>query len=160
MADYLILKSSQQGSVCLNEDGTWVLEKDNPVSYLEKMCLEHGSTLKGRMDAFCILTGARQKPAVLIHEATSIMYFPTESMSKHTCLWIRYNDIFRISSLGSLKSRILFANGWKEDVDVDSRVLKKQMERCENFLAKLQQGLYSPSESLNAKALLKNLSKL
>lgn len=158
--DYLLLKQQDRGSLCLTQDGIWMEENRTPIELLEWSCLSHGSTLKGRIDAFCLLTGASQKAGVLTDETSKHIYFPTTSMKNSFCVWISYNDIFKVSSIESGNSEVAFASGVVEEIDIDPRVIKKQMKRCKLFLERLESGIYYQEESLNAKTLLKNLSEL
>ena len=102
-----------------------------------QMCIAHGSSMEGRREAFRSLTGYRNKIPVLVSERTQYILFPTLSPVHPDCLWVSCNDILDITPAEDGESQVTFLNGRRRKVPFQTRLLRKQMRRCEEFLAAL-----------------------
>lgn len=121
-------------SICLYEGNKEKRLALKPYQILEELCLRNGSSYEGRKESFCFITGARQKPGILISERTQDIYFPTTSKKNEDCVWVLYNQVFKVKSLDQMNSKILFLDGTKVNIPYDSRILNKQLKRCALFL--------------------------
>ncbi|MBB5183886.1 competence protein ComK [Catenisphaera adipataccumulans] len=63
----------------------------NAMTYLNQLCLEHGSTLEGRKAAFRYKI--KQRKFTPIYVSTSMIYFPIESTRHASCKWVNYAEI-------------------------------------------------------------------
>lgn len=161
MNKYVLIRKKENGSECLNQQGNWVEDFRKPKEIMEEMCLAHGSTLKGRADAFCKITGFHQKPGILISESTMEIFFPCESMKNENCVWLCFNDILKIHSIKDDSStEIQFISGAKAIVPFEIRVIRKQMNRCEKFMNQIGKNSTPPNDSASAAKLLKQIAQL
>lgn len=129
--------SKTKETICIYEKQYELRFKKKPLQILSEMCLQNGCTMEGRMSAFCYLTNAKQKPAILISERTQLIYFPTTSRFKEECYWILYNEILHLNTHEGYQTKVKFFDGTEVIVPFDRRILKKQMDRCTVFLDKL-----------------------
>jgi competence protein ComK len=133
----LIARKGDHQSECVLYGGRTAVFMVPPATLLEQLCLQNGSSLEGRITAFRTLAQVCQKPAVLISERSQILYFPTLGMENKDCVWICYNEILKIRSVGADHTEILFADGSRHQVDVNYRIIRNQRLRCADFLQKL-----------------------
>lgn len=120
--------------------GNTTVEVDtSALTLLNEMCLCHGSSVKGRIDAFKHYTNAKQKPAILISEITLQMYFPLQSSSHHENIWLAYNQIVSYHRKDVDHTEILFDSGFTYIVPFSYRVIQAQMNRCTEFTIKLRE---------------------
>ena len=145
-ADIVYYDPASEKTVIISASGHHGFFCGSPVRWLDEMCIAHGSTYKGRDDAFRTLTETKQKPAVLISEMTHQMYFPTLSPKSRDCIWLCAERIFAIRAKDNQHSLVLFMDGNKIELAVSKRTLKKQMERCELFLEKMRSALSALEE--------------
>lgn len=116
-----------------SEGNTEILDMD-PVSYLESLTLQHCCTVQGRTDAFRALMHVSQKPCILISERSQEIYFPTLGHDNMDCQWFLYGDVARISILDAHHTSVLLYSGLELTANVNIRTMKKQLQRCHDFL--------------------------
>ena len=137
-ADIVYYDPAAGKTVIISETGRHGFFIGTPIKWLDQMCIAHGSTYKGRVDAFRTLTDTVQKPAVLISEMTHQIFFPTVSSTSDDCVWLCADRIFSIHAKDAQHSLVLFMDGNKIELAVSRRTLMKQMKRCEMFLEKMR----------------------
>lgn len=133
-ADIVYYDPASEKTVIISETGRHGFFCGTPVQWLDQMCIAHGSTYQGRIDAFRTLTGTVQKPAVMISEMTHQMFFPTVSSKSSDCIWLCAERIFSIRTKDDQHSLVLFMDGNTIELAVSKRTLNKQLSRCEKFL--------------------------
>ena len=139
MAHILLLTRREGVTECLFSSGEIQILRITPEEILSCMCMRHGSSLRGRLDAVSALTEYRQKLPVLISESSQVIYFPTGGSRNRRSAYIRYNDI-----IGLVKTddpgvtEILFSTGVRAFVHASGRTIRLQMQRCEKYLQILQ----------------------
>jgi competence transcription factor ComK len=127
------------GSILHHRNGRMDHIKESPISYIRTLCLNCGSTLEGRIDAFKEITATLQKACVLVSNATNEIYMPTLSMKNRDCIWILYNPVVKVVSAENGYSRILFTDRTDRTVSVSSHVVKSQVNRCDLFINKIME---------------------
>ena len=152
---YYITPSGNK-SLFLMSKGKKTTSNITAIEYLEKRCIENGSTLEGRMDAFCSLLNVHQKPCVLISEITEEMWMPTLGISNPECSWICFNAILKVKGIDDQTTSILFEDGTTIEINCNRRVIIKQMNRCKEFLDCLHKDKDTYQESRKAMKTLKN----
>ena len=157
LQDVLLLKEEDRHTCCLLRGGGTIMLAGRPEAVLNRFCLRAGSSLSGRIESFCELLHVRQKAAVLISEKSGHMYFPLTGMKQPGCTWISYNDLFRYRAVGPDRSLLIFADGTRQEVDSNIRVIRKQAARCEAYLDLLQaEGQYDTDAGRVMELLQKN----
>lgn len=134
----LVIYNHHHTCETLYDDRSLEYAECNAAEFLERLSLENGSSLQGRINAFRYLTHTSQKSAVMISEITQDLYFPTVSMQDPECIWIHYNEIVDISGKTN-QTNILFTKGISVDIPVSFRTIKLQMKRCQEYLALLHE---------------------
>ncbi len=127
----------QKQTVLTFEDGSMEQVNQSPVSYLEHLCIRNCSTLQGRQDAFRLLTGYHAKAPVLISEQLDYLYFPTVSQEKNDCVWVDESRIIKCKKVDAWHTTIFFTSGFRKDLEVNVRVIRNQLNRCEELRRKL-----------------------
>lgn len=78
--------------VCeVKEDVSEYIPCSNINTYLNTKCLENGSTIQGRKEAFRYQM--HQKKFTPIYVSKDVLYFPTGSQKDPNCTWINYHEI-------------------------------------------------------------------
>lgn len=79
-------------SVCkVQEDQSDFVKASSIPSYLNQLCLENGSSLQGRKDAYKYIMHQSKFIPIRIH--SSLIYFPTKAVADPECIWINYYSI-------------------------------------------------------------------
>ncbi len=125
-------------TVLLNEKKEVLRIKAKPIKLFEKVCLENGSTLEGRLSNFRYELNVKQKPCILINEPGLILFIPTMSMSSTKCMYFQYRKIQTVKTSENGFCNIETKQGTVYQVDVDIRVLKKQIKRSKIYLQNLR----------------------
>ena len=109
------------------------------MQWLEEVVIQYGASLQGRMDSFCHLTNAHQKPCILISEQTMNMYFPIRGKDNPENVFVYFNKVMDIQQTKNNHTRIYFGNGYSYEVPCDYRTVKSQMKRCDQFIHTVMQ---------------------
>lgn len=136
--EFIRYSRDKRKTVLVDVNGKSYTIKKSPVWLLKKMVCLGGSSYEGRLKSFKQLTNSVQKPCVLVNERKGTIYIPTTKDTNKECYWLNYNDIFDYKSKGN-GTAIYFSNGVVVEVPVDRRVIKKQMDRCQQFMTLLKQ---------------------
>lgn len=131
-------------SIIANDEGCEVLCYNGRIYTVTKqssevmmwLCSENAVSFNASRLACAKLLDIRQKPPVCISLMDACIYFPTEGVESKTCSWINYRYIESLKTVGKHKTQIVFRRGLRRIVDVDRRVLVKQMKRCEKLLSR------------------------
>ena len=94
MYNYIKYDYSLSQIVCFHQDIKEYINETSIDSYLNKLCLVNGSSLKGRKEAFKVLTNKKKFIPVIV--SPFCIYFPLSSTSQHDCIWVRYEAIDKV----------------------------------------------------------------
>jgi len=100
------------------------------LQWFHQQCLNHGTTLKGTMDALRFHLKIRQKIPVCLNVTQRIMYFPLFVQDLE--LWILYDQNARIKP--NELYTLLTIHNMSFKFPVDARVIKRQIQRCKVYL--------------------------
>lgn len=127
-----------------------------PTDWLAGQCLRYGSSMAGRIASYRVLTGRRQKCAVLVSETDRLLYFPTQGLDSADCVWIQYGRLVQYRGIDAYTTKLFFDDGTVYRCLVSRRVLQRQVKSCRAFLAALDENLrvsrsrsYAMMEDLN-----------
>lgn len=87
-------KSSQIAKV--SEDLIQYEKSSSIKSFLNSKCIENGSTLEGRKQAFTYLMNQKKFIPVVVSINPVEIYFPISSTNDPNCIWINYASIKNI----------------------------------------------------------------
>ncbi|MBR3344362.1 MAG: competence protein ComK [Solobacterium sp.] len=131
----MLIRNTQDGQAeCLLMDRRTLHVSCTAAELLEHFCLQYGSTMKGRQDAFRMIMHTRQKTPVMISHSSRRIFFPVVSPDDPDCVWLCSNEILKCRNRGNGRSTVMFMNGDEYELDHDARTLLKQMKRCEKYL--------------------------
>lgn len=104
MWDYLYY-DYLHSSVCLcSKHQTQRIHASSLASYLNEICLQHGSTLQGRKEAYAHLMHQNKFIPVLVSLSPLLFYLPDSSLHDPALRWISYEQIEEIIPV-SVKNR-------------------------------------------------------
>ena len=132
-----ILVAGDRGLVYLSDCSTDDL--------LTVLCESHGRSVNGSMELFAKINQAHQKLAVLVNPASQEIYFPTHASSNKACIWLNCGRIQRVEAVEKSHCMITFSDGSTFKVLCSSRVVVRQMKRCN----KLLNSLCNPYDQIN-----------
>lgn len=135
--DVMFYDSKTNETVLMKQNNELKRLEGKPLSWLNKWCLAAGSSLKGREDSFKYLCGIRQKPCILVNEVDLVLFLPTHSIHSKDCVYVQYKIINKIMTTDDNKTILLTKEGFRYELDSDSRILKKQYKRATDYLIKL-----------------------
>ncbi len=130
----IIISRIQNGSHFIYADGHEENFPLPPNDFFENICIRNGSSILGRKASFQKLLNVKQKPAILLSERTQQIYFPDKGDQNKDCNWYLYEKIMYVKRIDSFHTEIIFESGFKRIIDLDYRIIKGQMKRCESFL--------------------------
>lgn len=103
------------------------------INFLNILCLKNGSSLKGRIDAFNYIINSKQKTPIIVSLNNSILLIPLYSIYNDNCILINYYNINKIKYKENT-TIIHFNDGSIRILDIDIRILRKQVKRVEQYL--------------------------
>ncbi len=107
-----------------------------PHEWLDLVCVHHGSSMQGRIEAFKHLLQVEKKVPVLVCRQQGCIFFPTTSPLREDCVWIQEKYVDRVAVLEH-GCRVYFVNKEWVDLEVSNRVVYKQLKRCRLFLKQI-----------------------
>lgn len=107
--------------------------KQTPAQLLNKACLRHFSTMKGRTQAASILLNYGQKPPFLI-APNEMGVCPTASPDNADCVWL-FNHRFTVVEVAKGQSVVTFMEGTTVHVKASRHTILKQYERLHTLLS-------------------------
>lgn len=133
MLPLFLIKSPTQTQLVFH-DHCETLHAQSIPEWFHYRCLSFGTTLKGTMDALRFHLKIRQRVPVCLSVAQGTMYFP---LILHDCeLWILYHPQYHIRK--SQYDTLLSIHHVTLRLPIDSRVVKRQLQRCKTYLDTFQ----------------------
>ena len=112
------------------------------VNFLNVLCLKNGSSLKGRIEAFNFIVNSYQKTPIIVSFDSSIILIPLYSIYNDDCILINYFNIKKFKYKENT-TIIYFNDGSIRNLDIDVRILRKQVKRVDQYLNLLKLNKYS-----------------
>ena len=66
-------------------------------TFFNEKCLMHGSSLKGRQEAFMYQMKIKKFVPIVVSVSNQEIYFPNKSKKAHDCFWINYANIKNVT---------------------------------------------------------------
>ena len=133
-ADCLAFQNKGHTTIIIYEDNRMQESQVPALKLLQEACLRFGSSLQGRIDSFCHLTGSRQKACIYVNPAA--LFIPNQSMKAEDTWFLNYHRILNVKGVEE-GTRIMFDDGTVIVLPCDARIIRKQQERCRSFIDKL-----------------------
>lgn len=118
-------------------DGNSQVIAQKPFKVISYWCLENGSSIQGRIDAFRYALNARQKCCIYVNDYTLLM--PTTSLSNDDCIYINYHALYSYHQVDQQRTSLIFFNGQKEIINFNYRIINKQFKRSKAYLQYLEE---------------------
>lgn len=134
-ATLAIIPMDENTSKVYEEEEHYIINKSSN-SIIKDNCEFYGSSYEGRCIGTKALTGIKTKYPIIIEESRSIIFFPTSSTRTKQSTWIALNKINKYESKKE-KSRILFKNEEKLDLNISYYSLENQIVRATMLKSKL-----------------------
>ncbi len=129
MIPLLIIKNHNMTQL-IYADHIEELHDKSILQWFNNQCLNHGTTLKGTMDALRFHLKIRQKIPICLNIMQRIMYFPISINELE--IWILYDQNAHIRRCDI--HTILTIHNMSFKFPVDARVIKRQLQRCKTYL--------------------------
>ncbi len=92
-----------------------------PQKYINLLCIENNSTLRGRKDAIKKKFNIKSLTPIYVND--EILLFPTISSRHYDSLWVNYHEI-----ASTKNDKITMNNG--EILQCETKIVKKQLKNC------------------------------
>ncbi len=115
------IKRNNEG---IERDG--ITMKKSLISYLNKLCLQSGSSLQGRLDFGKYLLNTTKIP---IYINKDIILFPTESIRRYNSVLINYKNIISYNEIDDF-IRVVFKDLREIYVNISMYSFEKQVEKA------------------------------
>ena len=130
-----IIPIDNEKSIVYEEAEEYIIEKSSN-SIIKENCEFYGSSYDGRCVGTKALTGIKTKYPIIIEESRNIIFFPTSSSRTKQSSWIALNKIQKYNKFNN-KSKILFKNDKKINLDISYYSLENQICRATMLKSKL-----------------------
>ena len=114
------------------DERTIEIEK-NLEKFLDNLCKQYGSSLKGRIDSFNYVLKTRQKTPIIVSMPNRVILFPIYSIYGNKTTLLNYYSIKKISKKRD-STVITFNNCNQINLDIDYRMIKNQIKRIDSYL--------------------------
>ena len=125
-----------QAIIPIDENTTKAIEEDeeyivnnNILNVLEHSCEYFGSSYAGRKEGTKKLLGVTHKAPIIIEESRKMIFFPTSSPEKSSCIWINLEKVDNYFKVDKKSSAIKFKNGDVLRLDISYGSLANQILR-------------------------------
>ncbi len=142
----IIMPLEGSTSKIIENDAEYIVN-NSVLEIMEHSCEYFGSSYEGRKEGTKKLLGITHKSPIIVEESRKIIFFPTTSPEKLECTWINLEKIDKYFKNGPKKSRIVFKNGKKLDLDISIGSLTNQILRATRLKYILDQRIPSKEDN-------------
>ena len=128
--DFLIMRKAPLTSIDIYGN-TYLI--DDLSQYINDLAIFYGSDLRGRNLAMAKITGIKYKLPLLISNKAKIYYLKTRNLMAEDCVLINYYWFDHYKALKNM-TELYFRNGYKIVIDVDYRIIKRQVAIIQKYL--------------------------
>ncbi len=122
--------------VSLNSNVTKIVEKEddyfinkNSYEVMEDSCQYYGSSCEGRMKGTKMILGSNYKVPIIIEESNEIIFFPTESPTSESCIWLSLNHIKMFEKSNGM-TKVTFDSGKTMIIKMSPSAFEMQLLRA------------------------------
>lgn len=161
----LMINQNNQTILLLSDGSTQVINQQIK-KILNQACLDYGSTLQGSIDAIKYHLKIKQKCPVCVSIRHHMMFFPIPYGDATCALWIRYHPLMQAYAVSSNQSVIQLNESFKISIDVNIRMIKRQIRRCYLYMNTLDAidyehlSSFTNTSQIDLNDLLKGISDL
>ncbi len=129
--------------ICL--DGTEKELNGNAADHIDRWCIQHGSSMRGRIDAVRALAGAKTKFPILIDEVTRLILFPMRAVTgSPENYWINDSALVLSRAVKRESVILLFTSGFEYEIPFDRRMIQHQRTICQRYREALNTAVKDP----------------
>lgn len=108
---------------------------------LERLALDYGSSIEGRLDSTTHYTNYKILLPIIISNEFKIYYLITRSYKSDDAIYISYRNLVRFKRLDDYKTRLYFDNKKVIDIEVNYRIIKRQIKIIQIYLKKYHEAM-------------------
>lgn len=124
---------------------TFVLEETDsfivplsPKKLVDYSCRYYGSSYEGRLEGIKQAMGITKKAPIAISVELAIFFFPHESPSNHSCIWLSHTHVDSLERKDKRSTIVLFSNGETLTVPASKMQLETKLHRTAQYRHLLQ----------------------
>ncbi len=126
----ILMINQNNQTILLQSDGSTNVVNQQIKAILNQACLDYGSNLQGSIDAIKYHLKIKQKCPVCVSIRHHMMFFPIPYGETNCSLWIRYHPLMQAYAVSSNQSVIQLNESLKLTIDVNIRMIRRQIRRC------------------------------
>lgn len=111
-------------------------------NYLNNLCYQYGTSLKGSIDSFNFYVAAIQKTPIVISICDELIFYSVESINQREVFLFNYFQIDKLRCENSQETLIIFKSGNTLKIDSDIRLFKRQIKRIKAYLTYREKSTY------------------
>lgn len=123
----------------LNEKGGKVVCNITPLYFVREQALQFGSSIEGRIKAMTFYTGYKSVLPLVISDKYHIYYLCTRSYKAKDAKFINYDKLLYYTKINDSTTRLSFMDGIQIDIDVNYRIIKRQLKIIRIYLQNYHQ---------------------
>jgi len=105
---------------------------DDSLSFINKLCLNYGSTRKGRMESYRYHFGKVNKVPIWV--VNDICLFPIFAPKNKANIWFNAIQIVAATSINSHLTKVIFSNQESVIINTNIRTFNKQLLRARDII--------------------------
>ena len=109
-----------------------------PLNVIDESCRYYGSSYAGRLEGIKRVMGITKKAPIAISVELAIFFFPHESTSNHSCVWLSHTHIEALEKVDKRKTLVHFSNGDSLIIPASKNQLETKILRTAQYRYLLQ----------------------
>ncbi len=110
----------------------------SPWKVIDDSCKYFGSSYVGRLNGVKEVMGISKKAPIAVSVELAIFFFPHESPSNHSCVWLSHSHIKKVKRREKKNTQIYFTNGKSIDVKASENSILSNLFRTAQYRHLLQ----------------------
>lgn len=110
----------------------------SPLKLIDESCRYYGSSYAGRLEGIKRVMGIAKKAPIAVSVELSIFFFPHESPSNDSCVWLSHTHIESLEKKDKQRTVVFFSNGESLVVNASKNQLETKVLRTAQYRHLLQ----------------------
>lgn len=124
-------------TIVMEETGAFIVPL-SPKKLIDESCRYYGSSYEGRLEGIKQAMGIMKKAPIAISVELAIFFFPHESPSNHSCVWLSHTHVKSLERKDKRNTVVLFSNGETLIVPASKNQLETKLLRTAQYRHLLQ----------------------
>lgn len=121
----------------MEESGSFTVPL-SPLKIIDDSCRYYGSSYEGRLEGIKRVMGIAKKAPIAISVELAIFFFPHESPSNHSCVWLSHTHVESLKKEDKRHTVVQFSNGESFIVPASKNQLETKVLRTAQYRHLLQ----------------------